>query len=71
MRLVVPVRQGGVRRVCVVSNSQGLPMVNVIVGNFGTVGRILNIVGHAADGRHGFDANDTLQGQIGLVTTLD
>lgn len=71
MRLVVPVRQGGMRGFCVVSNTQGLPMVNIVMRNLGTIGRILIILGDAADCRHGFNSNNTLQGQIGLVTTLD
>ena len=53
------------------SNSQGLPMVNIVMRNLGTVGRILIILGDAADCRHGFNSDNTLQGQIGLVTTLD
>lgn len=70
MRRVVPVRQGRVRRVCILGNAQGLPPINVIMCNDTAIGTVIKAICHAADGRHGFDADNALQSQVGLVATF-
>ena len=67
VRRIVSIRQSGVRGLCIVDNAQGLPSLNVILSNRSAILTVIGIVGDGANGRHGFDTDNTLQSEIGLV----
>lgn len=48
-------------------DAQGLPLRNVVVRNIRIVSRIGGVAGKAGDVGHGFDADDTLEGEIRLI----
>ncbi len=47
--------------------AQGLPLRNVVVRNICIIGRIGGVAGKAGNVGHGFDADDTLEGEIRLI----
>lgn len=49
-------------------DTQNLPSVDVVMGNGSVVGSIIRVISLVADDSHGFDTDDALQCQVGLVS---
>jgi hypothetical protein len=56
------------RRAGVKSEAQGLPFVDVVVGDGRVVCSRGGVAGAVGDGSHGFDAEDAFEGEVGLVS---
>lgn len=70
MGIVGSIRQGRVRRVGIMGNSKSLPSVNVIVSNTRVVCSLVIVVCHVSNDRHSFNANDSLESQVGLIPNV-
>lgn len=68
MGVVGAISKRRMRRVGIVRDTQDLPSVDVVMGNGSVVGSIIRVISLVADDSHGFDTDDTLQGQVGLVS---
>jgi hypothetical protein len=53
---------------CVTCNSQNQPFFDVIVGVIGEIHLIIRVSCQASDDRHGLDTDDSLQGEVGLIS---
>lgn len=49
-------------------DAEGLPLRDVVVSNVRIIRRIGGVASQAGDVGHGFDADDTLEGEIRLIT---
>lgn len=67
MTVLITIRQSGMGRCHILVDGQGLPFVDVIVGNSRIVGRIDRVAGLLCNDGHGLDSDHSLQGQVGLV----
>lgn len=67
MAVVGAISKCCMRRVGIVCDAQNLPSVNVIMSNGSVVGSISRVISLVANDSHGFDTDDALQGQVGLV----
>ena len=65
--IICTVVERGVGRIGIMRNTECLPLCNVIVCYIGVVRCIGGITSKICDGGHGSNADDTLEGQIGLV----
>ena len=67
MSLVHSVGQGCVGRIGIHGYAKDLPLGYIIVCDIGVIGGISGVTGEVGDHGHGFDADNTLEGEIGLI----
>lgn len=61
------IRQCGMRMNHLMSNTQHLPLIDIIVGDIRVIGSCISMVGELANDRHGLNTNNPLQSQVGLI----
>ena len=67
IRVVHPVCQGRVRWISLVRDPEILPFGDIVLSNSRVVGGIRVVARDVGDLRHGADADDALEGEVGLV----
>ena len=67
MGVVGAIGQRRMRRAGILRNAQNLPSIDIVMSDGSVVGCIVRVVGRVANDGHGFDSDDTFQGQVGLV----